>query len=260
MEEKTIIEEPKKVSKGGAGILSLFFFLLALGLAFVIFGYNTKWTYKGFNFNEIFAPVVVEDTEEEEEEANGAKNSGWGLFALPQYNFSVEVPDYKLKQKFDGQDVYSYWSVKHATEYYEQSLFYDKTLYVDSVEMGFDPMNLPDSVACGQGCVNEHYINIDIYKNEGGKDLATVQKIVETNLDKVFDIGGEMGATYEGEVVTKWDRQVWNFSMEFIGGSSDGYIVVTDDFVYYLAYYLSNSPAASKEVALKVLDSITFSE
>lgn len=259
MEEKTIIEEPKKVSKGGAGILSLFFFLLALGLAFVIFGYNTKWTYKGFNFNEIFSKAAEEKIVEEEE-TGGVKNAGWGLFTLPQYNLSVEVPDYKLKQKFDGQDVYSYWNVKHATEYYEQSLFYDKTLYVDSVEMSFDPRNLPDSVACGQGCVNEHYINIDIYRNEGGKDLATVQKIVETNLDKAFDIGGEMGATYEGKVVTKWDKQVWNFSMEFIGGSSDGYIVVTDDFVYYLAYYLSNSPAASKEVALKMLDSITFSE
>ena len=259
MEEKTIIEEPKKVSKGGAGILSLFFFLLALGLAFVIFGYNTKWTYKGFNFNEIFSKAAEEKIVEEEE-TDGLKNAGWGLFTLSQYNFSVEVPDYKLKQKFDGQDVYSYWHVTHATEYYEQSLYYDKALYKDSVEIMFYPKNLPDSVACGQGCVNEHYLNIDIYRNEGGKDLATVQKIVETNLDKAFDIGGEMGTTYEGELVTKWDKQVWNFSMEFIGGSSDGYIVVTDDYVYYLAYYLSNSPAASKEVALKVLDSITFSE
>lgn len=259
MEEKTIIEETKKVSKGGAGILSLFFFLLALGLAFVIFGYNTKWTYKGFNFNDIFSKAVVEKTVEEEE-TDGAKNAGWGLFSLPQYKLSVEIPDYKLKQKFDGQDVYSYWNVKHATEYYEQSLYYDKTLYKDSVEISFDPRNLPDSVACGQGCVNEHYINIDIYRNEGGKDLATVQKIVETNLNKAFDFGGEVGGTYDGELVTKWDKQVWKFSMEFIGGSSDGYIVVTDDFVYYIGYYLSNSPAASKEVALKVLDSITFFE
>lgn len=258
MEEKTIIEEPKKVSKGGAGILSIFLFLLILGLLFVIFGYNTKWTYKDFNFNDIFSKVTIEKVEEVE--ADGVKNSGWGLFALSQYNFSVEVPNYKLKQKFDGQDVYSYWNVSHATEYYEQSLYYDKTLYEDTVEITFDPENLPDSVACGQGCVNEHYISIDIYRNDGKKDFATVQKIIETNLDKAFDFDGEMGATYEGELVTKWDRQVWNFSMEFIGGSSDGYILVTDDFVYYIGYYLSNSPAASKDIAEKVLSSITFSE
>lgn len=258
MEEKTIVEETKKVSRGGAGILSLFFFLLALGLAFVIFGYNTKWTYKGFNFNDIFAPAVVENIKEEE--TNGVKNAGWGLFTLPQYNFSVEVPNYKLKQKFDGQDVYSYWNVSHATEYYEQSLYYDKTLYEDTVEITFDPKNLPDSVACGQGCVNEHYMSIDIYRNDGKKDLVTIQKIIETNLDKAFDFGGEMGATYDGELVTKWDKQVWNFSMEFIGGSSDGYILVTDDFVYYIGYYLSNTPAASKDIGEKVLSSITFSE
>ena len=257
MEEKTVIEETKKVSSGG-GVLAAFLSLLVLGLVFVIFGYNTKWTYKGFNFNDIFTPAVVEEVEKEE--TSGVKNAGWGLFNLSQYKLSVEVPNYKLKQKFDGQDVYSYWNVSHATEYYEQSLYYDKTLYEDTVEITFDPENLPDSVACGQGCVNEHYISIDIYRNEGKKDLTTIQKIVETNLDKAFDIGGEMGATYEGELVTKWDRQVWNFSMEFIGGSSDGYILVTDDFVYYIGYYLSNSPAASKDIAEKVLSSITFSE
>lgn len=258
MEEKTIVEETKKVSRGGAGILSLFFFLLALGLAFVIFGYNTKWTYKGFNFNDIFAPAVVENIKEEE--TNGVKNAGWGLFTLPQYNFSVEVPNYKLKQKFDGQDVYSYWNVSHATEYYEQSLYYDKALYEDTVEVTFLPKNLPDSVACGQGCVNEHYMSIDIYRNDGKKDLTTIQKIVETNLDKAFDFGGEMGATYDGELVTKWDTQAWSFSMEFIGGASDGYLIVTDNFVYYIDYYLSNTPAASKDIAEKVLSSITFSE
>jgi len=259
MEEKTIIEETKTVSKGSSAILSIFLFLLVLGLAFVIFGYNTKWTYKGFNFNDIFSPAVVENTEEEEE-TDGVKNAGWALFSLSQYNFSVEVPDYKLKQKFDGQDVYSYWNVSHATEYYEQSLYYDKALYKDTVEMTFFPKNLPDSVACGQGCVNEHYISIDIYKNDGGKDLATVQKVIETNLDKAFDFGGEMGATYDGELVTKWDKQVWSFSMEFIGGASDGYIVVTDEYVYYVDYYLSNSPSASKDIGVKVLDSIMFSE
>ncbi|HOR06269.1 MAG TPA: hypothetical protein PLR67_02770 [Candidatus Dojkabacteria bacterium] len=254
MEEKTIIEETSKVSKGGSGILSLFLFLVILGLAFVIFGYNTKWTYKGFNFSDIFVPAVVEKTEE----TNNVKNAGWALFTLYQYNFSIEIPDYKLKQKFDSQDVYSYWSITHATEYYEQSLYYDKALYEDTVEVTFFPKNLPDSVACGQGCVNEHFISIDIYRNEGKKDLTTVQKAIEANLDKAFDFGGEMDATYTGELVTKWDKQVWSFSTEFVGGSSDGYIVVTEDFVYYIDFYLSNSPAVSKDIAQKVLDSIAF--
>lgn len=258
MEEKTVIEETKKVSSGG-GVLAAFLSLLVLGLVFVIFGYNTKWTYKDFNFNDIFAPAVVENTEVEEESSN-LKNAGWGLFALPQYNFSIEMPDYKLKQKFDGQDVYSYWNVAHSKVYYEQSLYYDKELYEDTLEVTFFPENLPDSVACGQGCVNEHYMSIDIYRNEGAKDLATIQKVVETNLDKAFDFGGEVGGTYEGELVTKWDKQVWSFAMEFIGGSSDGYLVVTDDFVYYIDYYASDSPVASKDIAQKVLDSITFSE
>ena len=257
MEEKTIVEETKKVSGGSSAVFSIFLFLLVLGLAFVIFGYNTKWTYKGFNFNDIFSPVVVENTEEE---TDGIKNAGWALFSLPQYNFSVEVPDYKLKQKFDGQDVYSYWNVSHATEYYEQAIYYDKALYEDTVEITFDPENLPDSVACGQGCVNEHYFEIDIYRNEGKKSLEDVQTIIEANLDNAFDFGGEVGGTYEGELVTKWDMQVWSFSMEYIGGQNDGYIVVTEDFVYFIDYYLSDSPTASKEIAEKVLSSFTFSK
>jgi len=257
MEEKTIVEETPRVSKAGGGILSLFLFLVILGLAFVIFGYNTKWTYKDFNFNDIFVPPVVEKTEEE---TRDVKNEGWALFTLSQYNFSVEVPDYKLKQKFDGQDVYSYWNITHAQEYYEQSLYYDKTLYEDSVEVIFFPKNLPDSVACGQGCVNEHYINVDIYRNDGKKDLTTVQKAIEANLDKGFDFEGEMDAMYDGELVTKWDKQVWSFSIEFVGGSNDGYIVVTEDFVYYINYYFSNSPTESESTAQRVLDSIAFSK
>jgi len=253
MEEKTIVE---KTSKGGGVILSLFLFFVILGLAFVIFGYNTKWTYKGFNFSDIFVPAVVEKTEE----TNNVKNAGWALFALDQYNFSIEMPNYKLKQKFDGQDVYSYWSVVHATEHDEQSLYYDKALYEDTVDVAFDPLDLPDSIACGQGCVLEHFISIDIYRNEGKKDLTTVQKAIEANLDKAFGFHGEIDATYTGELVTKWDKQVWSLSMEFPGGLSFGYIVVTDDFVYYINYYLSNSPAESKDIAQKVLDSIAFSK
>lgn len=258
MEEKTIIEETSKVSKGGGWILSLFLFLVILGLAFIIFGNNTKWTYKNFNFNNIFIPAVVEKIQEEK--TNEIRNAGWGLFSLSQYNFSVEIPEYKLKQKFDGQEVYSYWNVSHATGDYEPAIFYDKELYEDTVEITFYPKNLPNLVACGQGCVNEHYIKVDIYRNEGKKDLATVQKIIETNLDKAFDFDGEMNATYTGELVTKWNKQIWSFSTEFIGGSGQGYIVVADDFVYYIAYYFSSSPATSKDIAQKVLDSMTFSK
>lgn len=257
MEEKTVIEETKKVASGGS-ILAAFLSLLVLGLVFVIFGYNTNWTYKGFDFKEIFSPAVVEDVKIEEETSN-LKNAGWGLFALPQYNFSVEIPGYKLKQKFDGQDVYSYWSVTHATEFYEQSLYYDKDLYEDTVEIVFFPKNLPDSVACGQGCVNEHYMEIDIYRNEGKKDLDTVKGIIGGELTEAFGLDGDMG-TYEGEVITKWGMEVWSLTMEFIGGSSDGYVVVTDDFIYYIDYYFSNAPSASTEIAEKMLDSITFSE
>ena len=48
--------------------------------------------------------------------------------------------------------------------------------------------------------------------------------------------------------------------MEFVGGSSDGYIVVTNDFIYYIEYYFSDLPTESKDIADKVLDSIAFFE
>jgi len=259
MEEETVVNETKKVSQNGVGILNIFLLLLVVGLAFVIFGYNTKWTYKDFNFNDIFSTTAVEKTEEKETE--GVKNVGWALFSLPQYKFSVEIPDYNLKQKIYGQGlVLSNWGVSFATEYYERYIYYDATLYEDSIEIMFYPRNLSEIVTCGQGCVNEHFIYIQFYRNEGKKDLETVRKIIEANPYEEIDSGGEFGGTYKGEVSTRWDRQVWSFSTEFARSSGDGYIVVTDDFVYYIEYSFSDLPTESRDIAEKVLDSITFSE
>lgn len=259
MEEKTVIQEPKKVSKAPLAILITFLVLLILGLVVLVVGIKSNWEFKSFDIKTLFTKEVTEV--EEEKEVN---NEGWGLFKLPQYNFSVEVPNYKYKQTLgtgnDKRDVYSYWSVRHAERASadEEEPYYIKEDYVNSAGIFFYPTDLPDSVACGQGCVNEHFIAIDIYENKGSKDLESAKTILEANLNDRFELETMDGTSLEGKVIEKWGMNVWEYSMEFIGGNMDGYLVVTNDHVFHMMYYLAQSPKASFDIANIVLDSMKF--
>lgn len=263
MEEKTVIQESKKISKAPLAILFTFLILTILGLAVLVVGVKTNWDFKSFDFKTLFTKVV----EEEQEDAEEVNNEGWGIFKLPDYAFSVEIPDYKYKQSLgvgnDKRDVNSYWSVRHAerTGEDDEEPYYILSDYKDSVGLFFYPTDLPDSVACGQGCVNEHFFDIDIYENSDKKDLAGAKAILEENLDDRFEISNNAAeSSYEGEITQKWGMDVLEYHMEFIGGDMDGYLVVTEDFVYHIMYYLAQSPKASNDIALLVIDSMSFGE
>lgn len=260
MEEKTVIKEPKMVSKAPLIILSTFLTLLVLGLAVLVVGVKSNWDFKSFDIKTLFSKVAT--VEEQEEVVAEVTNEGWGIFKLPDYKFSVEIPDYKYKQSLgvgnDKQDVYSFWEVKHSTKIEGQGTYYEDSAYLETVTVSFYPMSLPQSVACGQGCVNEHHISVDIYENNSEDEFAAIKKVWEDDYKDTYELDS-MGS-YSGEIVNKWGLDVWKYEAEFIGGDEEGYFIVTEDFIYHMFYYLAQSPKASNDIALLVLDSMSFGE
>jgi hypothetical protein len=182
-------------------------------------------------------------------------NSGWALFSLPEYNFSVEIPTYTLMQTLGGESVESYWKVWHTANISSTGNYhYDN--YVHTVYANFLPSYIPANASgCGEGCFNEDTIYVDIFKNVGGKDINVVKPVFITNLTN----SGVGNIT--GSIESKWGLNVWHFTGEYGSGSGlSGYLVVTKDYVYDISYLLSTTPADSYAVAQKVFDSMKFED
>lgn len=180
-------------------------------------------------------------------------NTGWSLFSLPDDDFSVEIPSYSMTQKIGSETVPSVWKVWH-TETSDTSKYYDD--YIHTVNIAFYPTYIPEGTGCGQGCVKEDFINLNIYKNTGEKDLGAVVNTYKSKYETIHEDDG----TLTGSNVTKYDTTVWAYKNVMPGGSWNGYLVVTSDYVYDIYYYLSTSPSDAYQVAQKVLDSMKFED
>jgi hypothetical protein len=181
-------------------------------------------------------------------------NDGWVLFNVPDYKFSVEIPSYGMKQKIGEEEVWSAWKAWHTTNLNGAPSLYSN--YLHSVNVNFYPLYIPEGTGCGQGCVDEHVFRVDIYSNEGEKSLTSVKDQIDAKWKTTYDENARITWTS----ANKWGRNVLKFDVQLIGGSEEGYLVVTKDFVYDITYYMSTTPAESLQVAQKLLDSMKFED
>lgn len=184
-------------------------------------------------------------------------NEGWGLFSIPKYNFAMEVPPYRPTLKLGGEDVPYEWN------YNSYILFFGTELdllnnYLRTINASFYPTRIPESVACGGFCVNEHRFDINIYANIEHKTLSQISALYSANWPKVFNYDENISIT--GSNSTKWGRNVWKYTTQFIEYSMEGYIVVTNDYIYDISYHINETPAESQGYGLKVLDSMKFED
>lgn len=183
--------------------------------------------------------------------AESLDNTGWALFSLPAYDFSVEMPSYTMTQKIGTENVGSAWKAWHSATVNGDSLYPN---YLHTVNLAFYPLYIPEGTGCGQGCVQEHTIAVNIYKNDGSKDLNAVKSTYSANWTPKLSSANDL----TGSVVTKWGMNVWEFTAAREGGSTKGYLVVTKSYVYEISYFFSTTPVASSQIALQVFDSMKF--
>jgi len=178
----------KKSSKGGPVIAILVFVVIILmcGLAYFVL------KDRGINL----LSGIVEDTATSEDttttdnddieatqqcvtDSEGKEcvltlaNAGWGLFSLPEYQFSTEIPSYSLKQTLDGKEVQYKWKTWFST-----NPMYDdghEWLYllgnsVGTVSTTFWSEAVPASIT---GAPGMHQIYVNIFKNTEKKSLES---------------------------------------------------------------------------------------
>lgn len=210
--------------------------------------------------------VITDEVLDLEESDNTIvlSNSGWGLFSLPEYGFSVEIPDYVGYQDFPvnvygGQeidkDVPLYWAVKHGdTAFPERYIFDDLyTSLVHHIKVSFYPDRVPLEIAC-TGCIEEHYIDVYVYRENA--DFEEVEEIYSGEVSKMTS---ETDCSGGYSVEEKWDLDVLAYDLNCVGGKLQGYALSSDGYVFLVVSRLvPNSQLDSYKVALKVLDSMKF--
>lgn len=245
-----IIVEKKKSNP----ILVILLSLLSIGLI-GLQAYQMFFEKEDIKENE----NTQEDTVTEEEDTEYVlKNSGWGLYEIQEYEFKTELPTYTMSQKVDDFNVSSFWKVWVSKDTSPFADFYPD--YLNSVRIQFIP-NDTSMFGCGGGCAKEHVISVNVFENKGSKSLNDVKDIYFANAQEDADGNMfELNLTQKEE--SKWGLNVITFTEHSPSDIStlNGNIVVTPKYVYVIRYYLSSTPAESKDIALKVLDSFTFGE
>jgi len=64
----------------------------------------------------------------------------------------------------------------------------------------------------------------------------------------------------KGDIISKWGTNVWDFEYSTPGGTTLGYLLIKNGYIYEVHYTLASNPAESYQIALKVIDSIKFGE
>ncbi len=246
---------PPKKSKAFPIIVGVLLFLILLAGGFFV--------YKQFFATETpedpsFKPQTTfgEDDQgrEIEEVTYGTDKVTWTLYNLHEYNFSAELPDYTMEQIVPSHEekVVSNWSVKLVD--LENTLYPN---YITTANIIFFPENSEELFACGQGCAQEHSINVSIFKNEGAKSIDDIKNLFLDNLEKSAEDQYDMALTSKEQ--TKWDHQVVSFEYnDMMGTNQKGYILSNSTFVYIIEYFISSTPKESFDIANKVLDSFEF--
>jgi len=266
--------ETKKPQKVGVYALIILLAFSLLGLTYFVLkdnGINLLEDVIGDRDNKqenVTGDNNVEDSDPEECTVctNEARldNGGWGLFSLPQYGFGVEIPTYKMLSMpgiDSAQNIYSYWDVKHAD--YAPDAF-DISWYgkVHSdlehhVRIEFFPSRIPDNFGCGQGCVKEHVFDIYIFENDGNENYEQVKKKYIDIFSVFYPADNEYGTESHKDSI-KWGKNVLEYTIVGIGGSSKGYIVIMDKYIFNILYYIDSSVVESQQIAQRVLDSMKF--
>jgi hypothetical protein len=188
------------------------------------------------------------------------ENAGWALFSMPEYEYSVELPSYSISQKLGTaqQNVSSFWTsgiVVDTTEHYISS-------YVKTVNLSFAPEVIPDGVNCGDGCLNEHSINVAIFENKGDiKEVSALKDSYTQQWTKANKEDSEAGVvSLKTETATKWEKSVVKYTLQTPSMEYTGYLVLGTDYIYDVKGSFSSTPVESYEISQKVLDSMKFEE
>lgn len=184
---------------------------------------------------------------------SSATNPGWAIISVPELKVSIETPPSEdIKNIFQTTELISSWSFKYTkdTMYSSNGL----GTYVGTIDGQFSPrQDTMGDIACGgNGCANLSRIEISVHNN-GNKTLTEIFNNYKETLGKEDE-----GYRLKGTLITKWGVPTYEFSVDFMGGTEAGYLLVNNGLTYKIVYYIANQPAVVRTHVNTMLESIKF--
>ncbi len=186
-------------------------------------------------------------------------NEGWALYSLPEYGFSIEIPDNTEKYNFSGDEISYRWGTNHydaiASDFILDDLL---TNYAHSARVSFSPTQHTENLICEAHCQYEHEFTVNIYANAEGKTLEQVSSTYYDNWTSKYS--DEMNGITNKGLTEKWGMDVSEYTKNVGTGFWSGYIVVSGEYIYDVEYHINPEPAESQAIGQKVLDSMKFAK
>lgn len=182
-----------------------------------------------------------------------ATNPGWAIISVPELKVSIETPPSEyIKNIFQTTELISSWSFKYTkdTMYSSNGL----GTYLGTIDGQFSPRQdtLGDIACGGNGCANLSHIGIRVHNN-GNKTLTEIFNTYKETLGQEDE-----GYRLKGTLTTKWGVPAYEYSVDFIGGTEAGYLLVNNGLTYKIVYYIASQPSVVRTHVNTMLDSIKF--
>jgi hypothetical protein len=174
------------------------------------------------------------------------------LYSASQYGIYVNLPNYTLEHELGGTEVTSMWTIQNYVD--EKVDLLDN--YQTTLRLKFFPEWIPDNVAGGRGILCENQILINIFEKGEYKSLEEVKDAV---VAKYSDIADEViQDPVTGDMKEKWGLETYSYRRQQLMGDTLGYLVLGDDYVYDISYYINDRYSESEAVAQEIIDTISF--
>lgn len=196
-------------------------------------------------------------------------NQGWMKHILSDAKLSIETPPYSIIQNIGNSSQISKWEVsvfnskernyegskesKNVPEFSGRLDNYVKTVFVEFYPYKATPQ------PCGQNCLAEHAVTINIYKNSENLTLEQAwDKFLENFNKEHNEMYGEDVPNDFGSIKTKWNERTYEYQYTAGGYAFNNNLLVKNGYIYEVSYYFSDKYGESLNYAKKVLDSLTF--
>lgn len=186
-------------------------------------------------------------------------NAGWELYSIPEYDFSVEIPTYSLRITDGSEKIPFRWET-----WFDTSPMYDSShewLYLLDNKVGtFSAEFLPKFSPNYTSDMSTHLIYVNIYENTDKKSLESIITSYRSAWEEEYVDSDIKSTALKGNIISKYNTNVWNFEFLITWGTWNGYLVSNDKYIYEVKYHLGSTPTESYQIALKVIDSMKFGE
>lgn len=250
--------------KSGVNFLTIFLFLVIIGLVVTVLGMNSGWKFKEFDLKNMYR--IIEDQTEQEVSVETSR-------FVSKYGFSIDVPSYRDYgiSGFTKEEIES-WQSKYevATDLKNHwllalaeidpadaprnlgTIVEDVTLTYNLSAEALDSLPFTEEEIDPLGIL---YYRVQIYVYENTKDLT-----LESVLSEAMETNDIAGVVY-GEI--SYSEISGKKVAEYTGGNSEDFqnniVGISGDYIYVIEKVVSSEAASeSMNVLEDVIDSIRF--